>query len=86
MTAPRSASIDAEVAEMSPACRRAELAAILAQAALRLRARAALGPSRANGGEISGEPGRNRLDLSGDQSVHGDPVVNARESLHGGAI
>ena len=67
-----------------------ELAALLARAALRLHARTALSPDsapdcprEAESGEMSGDPGRNPLDLSAQQSVHGG-VVNAPEGARPG--
>ena len=73
------ASPASDVADLSPAQRRSEIAAILARAALRLRARAALGPTGADEAKISGEPSQDRLDLPADSSVHGDRVVDAPE-------
>ena len=73
--------------DMTPAGRTSELASILAQAALRLRARAALNPESghtghqgAASGETSVDSARNPLDLSAQQSVHGDVVKSARGS------
>ena len=72
--------------------RRSELAALLARAALRLRARAALAPESgdtgatgANNGETLSNLTQTPLDLSAQQSVHGDHTVDARErARHGG--
>lgn len=63
-----------------------ELAALLARAALRLHARAALTPVSGNTGrvdaacgETSCDPPQTPLDLSAEQSVHGDHTVDAPE-------
>ncbi len=68
-----------------------ELAALLAWAALRLHARTALSPDsapdcprEAESGEISGDSGRNPLDLSAHQSVHGGVVNAPGEARPGG--
>ena len=77
--------------DMAPAGRTSQLAAILAQAALRLRARAALnresgqtGQQGAASGETSVDSAQNPLDLSAPQSVHGDHTVDARERARDG--
>ena len=77
--------------DMTPARRRSQLASILAQAALRLRARAALAPDSgdtgatgANSGETLSNLTRTPLDLRADKCVHGDGVVDARERARPG--
>ena len=71
---------------------RPELAALLARAALRLHARAALAPDSgdtgatgANNGETLSNLTQTPLDLRADKSVHGDHTVDAPErARHGG--
>ncbi len=77
-------------ADLTAEARTAELAAILATAALRLRRRAALPCESAHGGPESSQdgqkpcpPARNGLDLLAHQSVHGG-VVNAPEEARPG--
>ncbi len=77
-------------ADLTAEARTAELALILAAAALRLRRRAALSCESAPGGPESPQdeqkpcpPGRNPLDLSAHRSVHGG-VVNAPEEARPG--
>ncbi len=72
--------------DIDPANRRAELAGLLAAAALRLRRRVALGPNcpptaprTAPGGEKPPDPVPKPLDVPADRSVHGDTVVDAPE-------
>ncbi len=77
-------------AERTQAARFAELAGLLARAALRLRRRAALScesapgrPASPQDGQKPCPPARNPLDLLADQSVHGG-VVNAPEEARPG--
>ena len=73
--------------DLTPGARRLELAALLARAALRLRARAALAPDSgdtgatgANKGETLSNLTQNLLALSTRESVHGDRVVDGPET------
>lgn len=77
-------------ADLTAEARTAELAALLAMAALRLRRRAALScesapgrPASPQDGQKPCPPPRNGLDLSAHQSVHGG-VVNASEEARPG--
>jgi hypothetical protein len=66
---------------------RADLASLLAQAALRLRARAALGADRGRvESQIAVQRTPSRLDLPAESSLTGDHVVNAPDGREiGGA-
>lgn len=79
--------------DIDPATRRAELAGLLAAAALRLRRRVALSPNcppnapkAAPSGEKPPETAPNPLDVTADRSVHGDRVVDAPERLQPGGL
>lgn len=79
---------DGSASELSPAARMTELAALLARAALRLHARAALspqhGPTDPACGETSGDPGQSALDLSAETRLHGGRVVDGPERARDG--
>lgn len=85
------ASSGAKPDDIDPANRRAELAGLLAQAALRLRRRVALSPDcpptapkATPSCEKRPETAPNPLEVPADRSVHGDRVVDAPERLQPG--
>jgi hypothetical protein len=65
-----------DVSQLTPAQRRAELAAILALGILRLHRRQYLDPPSLP--QIEPESGQNRLDVPPEQSVHVAAPVNCR--------